>query len=170
MGEEISLEERYKQLLEFFGGKHEIEPSIRELMFFFKSNYVDIVQPGRKCLVNLRRLKKYSEEDRERFKDDWQPITVTYRRLNIVFFTWDNYPQYGEEYFVIDENNFMTRYTYPQHIILSELYSKKIEGLKDNERELKLQVSMVEFDNLGGKITIENDLSHLMIDLDENIG
>lgn len=167
MEKEVSLVEHYKGLLDFFGGKHEITPSIWQLMDFFKSAYTDIILEGRKCIVDLSRFKKNSNEYRERFKEDWQPITITYRRQDIVFFTWDNYPQYGEEYFIIDELNLMTRNTYPQHILLSELYSKKIEWLKDNERELKLQVSMVEFDDLDGRITIENDLQHLMISLDE---
>lgn len=164
--EDTNLKRKYKDLLNFFGGKHKIKPSISELRNYFKDRYVDTILEGRKCVINLTTLRKTSTEWKKKFKEDWQVITITYRRLDIVFFTWDNYPEYGEEYLIVSDGSVWTRYVYPQYICLSEIFGKKIETLKNNNiNELRLQVSLVEFDNLSNKIDIYNDISNLLIEL-----
>lgn len=157
------LRSKYEELLKCFNGKHIIKPSIYNLMHFFKDKYVDVLIEGRKYIVDLETARKSSHEYRERFKEDVQEITIVYRRLNIVFFTWDAYPQYSEEYFIIDESTLWVKYVYPKQILLSEIFEKKIISLQNNQDELKLQVSLIEFDNFGGRIKIDNDLEHLMI-------
>lgn len=157
------LKSKYEELLKCFNGKHIIKPSIHNLIHFFKDRYVDVLLEGRKCIVDLETARKSSHEYREKFKEDIQQITIVYRRLNVVFFTWDAYPQYGEEYFIIDGSTLWCKYIYPKQILLSEIFEKKIISLKDNQEELRLQISLIEFDNFDGRIEIDNDLEHLMI-------
>lgn len=161
------LKTKVKELRKVFGGNHIIVPSIDGLIEGLGKDYVDLFKKGTKAVVDISLFKKVasnSDEWKKRFKDDWQPITITYRRQDAVFFTWDNYPKYKEEYMIIGAADSWNKRTYLREIKLSEVFSKKIKRLVDkNFDELVLQLSLNEFDNVNGHVTIINDIEEYLV-------
>lgn len=161
------LKEKAEGLRKAFGGNHIIVPSISGLMDGLRKDYVDLFKKGTKCVVDMQFFKKYAsnkDELKKKFEDDWQPITITYRRQDVMFFTWDNYPNYKEEYMIVGSSDAWNKKTYLREIKLSEIFSKKIKRLVDkNFNELVLQMSLVEFDDVKGHVNITNDIEEYLV-------
>ena len=68
-----------------------VDPNIKELMKFFKKTFnEDIVQIGDKLIYDFNALFEMSPSVKKKFNNDpIQPITITYKRADILFFTFD---------------------------------------------------------------------------------
>ena len=89
----------------------------------------------------------------------WQPITITYKRQYVIFFKWDNYPKYPEEYFMEESANSVWRKSiYPAVIKYSDIFKKKIQRLKNNQRELAVQIGILTIKDMNGQIEIIKDI------------
>lgn len=164
MKTEQELNEKIKDLKESFDPI--LKPSMNDMQKWFKKEYNDIFYEGRKCLINLRTFFNGPNGSlwRKRFNNEpIQPVTITYRRCDLVFFTYDKYPTYKEEYFIHDGNSTWTRNFYPREIKASELFKNKMYLLKENPNELYLQVNVLTIGDLYGWITYENDLTYDII-------
>lgn len=161
------LREQAKAIREAFGGNHVITPSIIGLIEGMRKDFNDPFKKGVKCVVDLSFFKKHSSnasEWKKRFEDDWQPITITYRRQDVMFFTWDNYPKYKEEYIIVGASDAWNKKIYLKDIKLSQIFAKKIKRLVDsNFNELVLQLSLNEFDTVKGHVNIINDIEDYLV-------
>ena len=138
-----------------------LQPSMKRMQEWFGSKYNDVFYESRKCWINLTIFFNGSNGKswRKKFNNcPIQPVTVTYRRCDLVFFKFDNFPQYGEEYFVHNVSTNWTKNFYPREIKASELFKNKMYLIEENPRELYLQVNVVQIDNLNGIIQYENDI------------
>lgn len=167
MSNKEELKEKVEELRKAFGGNNIIVPSISGLIDGLRKDYEDPFKKGVKCVVDLSFFKKHASnasEWKKRFEDDWQPITITYRRQDVMFFTWDNYPKYKEEYMIVGASDAWNKRTYLKEVKLSQIFSKKIKRLVDkNFNELVLQISLNEFDNAEGHVTIINDIEDIVL-------
>ena len=167
MANKEELKKKAEELRKAFGGNHVVVPSIDGLIKGMGKDHVDLFKKGTKAIIDLTFFKKNSSnasELKKMFKEDWQPITVTYRRQDVMFFTWDNYPKYKEEYMVVGATDSWNRKTYLREVRLSEVFSKKIKRLVNkNFDELVLQLSLNEFDDVNGHVTIINDIEDYLV-------
>ncbi len=162
------LDNKVKELSDHFKNGRKISPNIKEIMNFFKDKYnTKIFSKGRLCWIDLDFFFNNSEnkkEWRKRFDNNSiQPIKITYKRKDVIFFKWLNYPKYEEEWFVEDKSslNIWPKIIYPQEIRYSELFYKKIKTLKKKDPdELYIQVNVLELDNFNGLINIEKDVKY----------
>lgn len=162
------LDNKVKELSDHFKTGRKISPNIKEIMNFFKDKYnTKIFSKGRLCWIDLDFFFNNSEnkkEWRKRFDNNpIQPIKITYKRKDVIFFKWLNYPKYKEEWFVEDKSslNIWPKIIYPQEIRYSELFYKKIKKLKKKDpEELYIQVNLLELDNFNGLINIEKDVKY----------
>lgn len=155
------LDNKIKALKEIFGEATTIEPTMSNLIKYFGKDYSDVFKKNTKCYINLdiffkcdktRNWKKLFENN------PWQPITITYRRLDIIFFTWDNYSKYGEEYFMEGVNTVWSKIIYPKEIKYSDIFAKKIKKLyKKNPNELEIQMGLLEVKDMDGRVNVIKD-------------
>lgn len=164
MGENLNIEEKYKELLLFFGDSRTVSPSIYVLK---QIRWIpEMFKKGTKCWLNLEKFKEsYAvKEWANQFEDNWQPITITYKRGGVMYVKFDDYPKVKEFHFDEDGWNLFTQNIYLRKIYYSEFFKKKIKKLKDkNIDELKLQVSLFEFDDKNGKVEIVKDVENYLI-------
>ena len=144
-----------------FGDVLRIKPSVSELRKYFKDDYSDILGEGTKCLVDLHRFFMFdqSRDWKGLFNNNpWQNITITYRRCDLVFFTWDDYPQYDEEYFSYTSSDW-PRIVFPKEVKYSDIFKNKIKRMRaTNPDELTIQMNVLDIDDLKGKIKVIKDI------------
>lgn len=144
--EKNELDEQLKILKENFSTNIMTDGTIYDLRKYFKDKFnEDIVQVGDKLTFNFHSLCYTSPKWKKKFKNDpIQPITVTYKRADIIFYTYDKHPEFGEEY-IMWEND-LTKWLYPNEIKQSVLWKYK-ESLKEKDpNEYYLQVHMFDID------------------------
>jgi len=159
------LNKHVEELKKHFGNAATIRPSITELIKFFGKDYNDVFVEGTKLYIDLTLFMTAGQDRKEwqkRFNNNpWQPATITYSRGEVMFFTWDNYPKYKEEWIVKDGGtmNAWAKNTYLSTVKYSDIFAKKIERLeKKNPDELYIQTHILTIDNIDGKIEVINDL------------
>lgn len=159
MTEEIK--QQIQNIKKTFGDALIIEPTMDELQKWFKKDYVSPFKKGIKCYIDLRFFFKFDNTRQwEKLFDNnpWQPITITYKRQDVIFFKWDNYPKYAEEYFTEESTNSVWhKHIYPSIIKYSDIFKKKIQRLKNNQRELEVQIGILTIKDMNGQIQIIND-------------
>ena len=115
-------------------------------------------------MLDIDKMKRVNSWYAKSFDNPLEPVTITYKRQDVVFYKFDNYPQYGEHYIIESDNGAFNRNLYIKELRLSEAFKNKIKKLKDtNLNELMLQVSIVEF-NTHGITEVINDLNGIKID------
>ena len=121
--------------------------NMKDLQKFFKDKFNrNIVQVGDKLVFDFHSLFGVSPKTRKQFKDDpIQPITVTYKRLDIIFFTYDKRPDLGENYIMWDAD--WMKWLYPYEVKQSVLFANKAYLKDKNPNEYYIQVNSFEFDN-----------------------
>lgn len=129
----IELDEQVRIIKESLPN-YTIDPNIKELLKFFKKNFnEDIVQIGDKLIYDFNTLFTMSPSIKKKFKNDpIQPITITYKRADILFYTYDKLPELGEVYTMYDSD--WSKYLYPIELKLSVLFEKKLY-LKEKDPE-----------------------------------
>jgi len=139
-----------------------LKPSMSNLIDYFGKDYTDVFKKGTKAYIDLDMFFEYDKTRnwKKLFDNNpWQPITITYRRLDIIFFTWDNYPKYKEEYFMEGTNTAWSKIVYPKEIKYSDLFAKKIKKLlKKDPDELEIQMGVLEIDDMNGEIIVSKDV------------
>ena len=159
MTEEIK--QQIQNLKETFGDALIIEPTMDELQKWFKKDYVSPFKKGIKCYLDLRFFFKFDKtrQWKKLFDNNpWQPIIITYKRQDVIFFKWENYPKYPEEYFMEDSTNSVwCKNIYPAVIKYSDIFKKKIQRLKNNQRELTVQMGILTIKDMNGQIEIIKD-------------
>lgn len=134
-----------------------IDSNVKEIMGFFKDKFnYDIVKIGDHATYDLHSIFFVSPKVKKRFKNDpIQPITITYIRQDVIFFTWDKHPEFGEEYTMYDAD--WSKCLYPKEIKLSELWKNK-EALKEKDYdEWYIQTRSAEFSSLYTKVLDDLD-------------
>lgn len=141
------LDKQLEMLTQAFPDNILSKGNIADLREWFKENFnEDIVQVGDKLTFDFHSLFNIVPNIRKKFKNKpIQPITVTYKRADIIFYTYDNLPELGEEYIIWDSD--WTKWLYPNEIKQSVLWKHK-ESLKEkNPNEYYLQVNLFNIDN-----------------------
>lgn len=151
------LDNKLKELKKAFEGPATINGSIGDLKKWFKDKFnEDIVQIGDKLIYDLNALFYMSPMIHKEFNDDpIQPITITYKRLDIIFFTYDKHPEWGEKYTMYDSD--WSKWLYPKEIKQSILWKHKEYLREKDPNEYYLQVNL--FD-------INSDLVNYIKDID----
>ena len=143
-----------------------IDPNVKELQKFFKNNFNQgIIKIGDHAIYDLNTIFYTSAQIKKKFKDDpIQPITITYIRLDVIFFTWDNHPEFAEEYTMYRAA--WSKYLYLKEIKLSELWKNKEYLNEKDYDEWYIQTKSAEFDT---KYTNIIDDIKYKIDIPKNI-
>ena len=142
------------------------DTNLKEIQSLFKDKFnPDIVKIGQHAIYDLKAVFYSSPSTKKRFKNDpIQPITITYIRQDVIFFTWDKHPEFGEEYTMYSTN--WSKFLYLDSIKLSELWKNK-EYLKEKDYdEWYIQTNSIEFDTKYTKII--NDIEY-KIDIPKNM-
>ena len=159
---EQDIQKQIQGLKETFGSALIIEPTMDELQKWFKKDYVSPFKKGIKYYLDLRLFFKFDKtrQWKKLFDNNhWQPITITYKRQDVIFFKWDNYPKYPEEYFMEELANSVWRKSiYPAVIKYSDIFKKKMQRLKNNQRELAVQIGILTIKDMNGQIEIIKDI------------
>ena len=132
--EKNELDEQLKILKEKFSTNIMTDGTIYDLRKYFKDKFNEnIVQVGDKLTFNFHSLCYTSPKWKKKFKNDpIQPITVTYKRADIIFYTYDKHPEFGEEYIMWESD--LAKWLYPTELKLSVLFDKK-SYLKEKDPE-----------------------------------
>lgn len=141
------LDKKLEMFTRIFSDNILSKGNIADLREWFKENFnEDIVQVGDKLTFDFHALFNIVPDIRKKFKNKpIQPITVTYKRADIIFYTYDNLPELGEEYIMWSSD--WTRWLYPNEIKQSVLWKHK-ESLKEkNPNEYYLQVNLFNIDD-----------------------
>ena len=144
------LDKKVKELQEYFNVSY--DSNLKELQKVFKDNFnQDILKVGDHAIFYLKSLFNMSPETKKKFKNDpIQPITITYIRQDVIFFTWDKHPEFGEEYTMYDAD--WAKWLYPVKIKLSDLFKNK-EYLKEKDyNEWYVQTHIMKFNSKFTKI------------------
>ena len=112
----ISKEELDKKLESIKEMVGTMSPDLAELQRFFKDKFnPDIIKAGDKAIYDLRGVFNISPEIRKKFKKDpIQPITITYIRSGVIFFTYDKLPKNPEEWTTYDAD--ASKWLYPKEL------------------------------------------------------
>jgi hypothetical protein len=117
---------------------------------------------GIKCYVDLRFFFKYDKTRnwKKLFDNEpWQPIIITYKRQDVIFFKWMNYPSYAEEYFMEDSTSVWTKNVYASVIKYSDIFKKKIQRLKKKKpSELEVQMGILTINDMNEQIEVIKDV------------
>ena len=156
--------QQIQKLKEIFGNACVLEPNMESLQKWFKKDYVSPFKKGMKCYLGLRFFFKYDKTRnwKELFDNNpWQPIMITYKRQDVIFFKWIDYPKYQEEYFMEDVvNSVWCKNIYPSVIKYSDIFKKKIRRLqKSKPNELEIQIGILTINDMNGQIEVINDVS-----------
>ena len=156
------INNQIKSLQKTFGNALVIEPTIDELHKWFKGYYVSPFKRGIKCYIDLKVFFKFDKtRDWKKMFDNnpWQPVMITYKRQDVIFFKWLNYPKYPEEYFMEESSNSAwCKSFYPSVIKYSDIFKKKIQHLKSKPDELAVQIGMLTINDMNGQIEIIKDV------------
>ena len=158
------LDKKVKELQEYFNVSH--DSNLAEIQKVFKDKFnQDILKVGDHATFYLKAVFNMAPETRKKFKNDpIQPITITYIRQDVIFFTWDKHPEYNEEYTMYGAD--WSKWLYPAEIKLSELFKNK-EYLKEKDyNEWYVQTHIMKFDSKFTKII--NDIEY-KIDIPKNM-
>jgi len=153
------LDKKLAEIHEAIGGKATVDVSYGDLEKFFKKSFNDeMFAVGRKVIIDLSMQMKWASNKawwRKRFKNNpYQPVTITYRRLDLIFYTYDNFPEYEEEY--ISTNGDNTNKFYIADVKVSEIFKGK-EYLKETKpNEWYLQTHLVDFKGVPGVIITDD--------------
>lgn len=152
------LDNQIKLLQDTFGDLL-FASNLEDLQKFFKDNFNrDIVQIGDKLIFDFNSLFRMSSKISKEFKNDpIQPITVTYRRLDIIFFTYDKHPEFGEKYITWDAD--WMKHLYPVEVRQSVLWDKKSSLRERDQNEYYIQVNSFDFKNKYTKLIKDIDFS-----------
>lgn len=121
--------------------------NMRDLQKLFKDKFNrGIVQIGDHLVFDFKSLFGISPKIRKQFKNDpIQSITVTYLRLDIIFFVYDKHPEMGEQYIMWDAD--WMKWLYPIEIKQSILFANKAYLKEKNPNEYYIQVNSFDFNN-----------------------
>ena len=141
------LDYKLQELKDAFGDHALTNGSIGDLRKWFKNYFnTSIVKVGDKLTFDFSGLFRMAPAIKKKFNDDpIQPITVTYLRADIIFYTYDKHPELGEVYIMWDAD--WTKYLYPQEIKQSELWKNKEYLFHKNPDEYYLQVNLFDIDS-----------------------
>jgi len=157
------LDNKVKELKEAFGEQTYIECSLDNLKNFFKKSYnKDLFKKGDICWLNLKTLCNTNPEYKKIFGTNYiQPIKITYKRCDLIFYKYINYPDIEERYFS-DESHW-AKWLYPSKLSKYQAQKLKIKKLinKDPD-ELYVQLNLINFDNFNGLIIIEDDVEEVL--------
>ena len=144
----------------------DIDPNLKELQKFFKDKFnMNIVKIGDHATYDFNALFYISPKVAKRFKNDpIQPITITYIRQDVIFFTWDKHPEFGEEYTMYDAD--WSKWLYLNEIKLSELWKNKEYLIEKDYDEWYIETKSMEFKSEHTKII--NDIEY-KIDIPKNM-
>lgn len=156
-------EQQIQNIKDTFGEACVVKPTVYELQKWFKKDYSSPFKKGVKCYLDLRLFLKYDRtRDWKKLFDNnpWQPIIITYKRQDVIFFEWLNYPKYPEEYFMENVvNSTWCKIIYPSVVKYSDIFKKKIQRLqKRKPTELEVQIGVLTIDDLNGHIEVIKDL------------
>jgi hypothetical protein len=141
------LDNQIAELKKTFGNSTLSMGSVGDLKEWFKDNFnKDIIKVGDKLTYNFDFLFHRVPKYRKKFNGDpIQPITITYLRCDIIFFTYDKHPEFGENYIMWDDG--WMRWLYPTEVKQSVLWKAK-EYLKEkNPNEYYIQVNLFDIDD-----------------------
>ena len=121
--------------------------NIKDIRKFFKDNFnEEIIQIGDKLVFDLTPIFNISSKLKKEYNNDpIQPITITYKRLNIIFFTYDKLPEKGEQYITWDAD--WMKFLYPTKVKQSVLWTKKSSLKEKDPNEYYIQVNSFDFNN-----------------------
>lgn len=133
--------------------------NIASLQKLFKDKFnQDIIQIGDKLIFDFKSLFKMSSKIKNQFNNDYiQPITITYKRLDIIFFTYDKHPNFGENYITWDSDRM--RWLYPTEVKQSVLFANKAYLKEKDPNEWYVQVNSFDFNNNYTKLIKDIDFS-----------
>lgn len=160
------LDNQVENLKKYFGNARYLNLNIAEIKNNFKEYFnEDILKLRTKWFIDLSIFFKSADGNkwRKRFNNErFQPITITYKRCDLIFFTWDNYLEYGEDYFVISTKNNWCKNIYPYEIKKSELFKLKFDHLREigELEELYIQMRIIDFNNFDNRINVIDDLDY----------
>jgi hypothetical protein len=155
--------QQIQSIKETFGNACVIDPNMDNLQKWFKKDYVSPFKKGTKCYIDLRFFFKFDKTRnwKKLFDNNpWQPVIITYKRQDVIFFKWADYPNYPEEYFMEEAvNSAWCKNIYPSVIKYSDIFKKKIQRLKKNKpTELEVQIGILTINDMNGQIEIINDV------------
>ena len=157
------LDKQVKELKKVFGKQTHIECSLDNLINFFKKSYnKDLFKKGDKCWLNLKTLCNSNPEYKKIFGTDYiQPITITYKRCDLIFYKFDNHPEIEERY--LADTSQWAKWLYPTKLSKYTAQKLKIKKLIDKDPdELYVQLNLIDFDNFNGLIIIEDDIQEVL--------
>ena len=125
------LNKKLEELRSCFGALT-VKPTLGDLMAFFKESFnKDIVKVGDRLIFDFTQLFFMGGNKGELYKrfkgEPIQPITVTYIRGSVIFYTYDSEKNGNEEY--MDYNSDWNKYLYLTTIKQSELFKNKVVNL-----------------------------------------
>ena len=125
---------------------------LASLQNFFKKYFnEDIVKVGSKGSFNFRVLFQLNSDYKKLFRNKpIQPITVTYIRCDIIFYTYDLHPEMGEQYITFGSD--WAKWFYLNEIKQSELWKNKQYLLEKNPNEYYVQVGSFEVEEKFTKL------------------
>lgn len=155
-----NLDEKVKKMKEYFGDSLRIKPSIGNLMKFFKNDFNENVICGR-IWIDLSQLMTYGSNAkvmRKRFDNQfWQRAFITYFRKDVVFYKYENYPDYEEEWFST-KDLIWPDIVYLRDVNIRDLFQKKIARLYEKKwDELYVQIHSFDIDDMNGKINVNKE-------------
>ena len=158
-----TLDNKVKELKEAFGDQTYIECSLDSLKNFFKKSYnKNLFKKGDICWLNLKVMCNMNPEYKKIFKTNYiQPVKITYKRCDLIFYKYINYPDIEERYFS-DESQW-AKWLYPSELSKYEAQKLKIKKLIDKDPdELYVQLNTIDFNNFNGLIIIKDDLEEVL--------
>ena len=160
---QIERDNKIKEIKKYVA---DVDPNLKELQKFFKDKFnMNIVKIGDQATYDFNALFYISPKVAKRFKNDpIQPITITYIRQDVIFFTWDKHPEFGEEYTMYDSD--WSKWLYLNEIKLSELWKNKEYLIEKDYDEWYIETKSMEFKSEHTKII--NDIEY-KIDIPKNI-
>ncbi len=158
MKTKAQLDKQIEELRNAFGNLL-YASNIEELQKFFKNYFnKDIIQVGDHLIYDFTTLFNMSPKVRKQFNNDpIQSITVTYKRLDLIFFTYDKHPDLGENYITWDSD--WMKYLYPIEVKQSVLWANKAYLKEKNPDEYYIQVNSFDLNNKYGKLIKDIDFS-----------
>ena len=150
--ERTTKEELNKKLEELRSclGALTVKPTLGDLMAFFKESFnKDIVKVGDRLVFDFTQLFFMTGNKGELYKrfkgKPIQPITVTYIRGSVIFYTYDSEKDGKEEY--MDYNSDCNKYLLLTSIKQSELFKNKMFLKEKDFDEFYLQVNFFEIND-----------------------
>ena len=141
------LNNKLSDLRKIFGEFTTSNASIGNLKKYFKDYFNDeIIQIGGQFILDFTVLFNIDNKFKKKFNNEpIQPITITYKRCDVVFFTYDKYPEFDETYLTLDSQ--WTNWLYPVELKQSVLFAKKEYLKQKNPEEYYLQVNLFDINS-----------------------